>query len=370
MKISQLTSNIKSAFLNGTIDEDIFVGQPEGYIESGMEDKVCKLVKALYGLKQAPRASYERMDTYLQGLGFNRSNNKHTLYVKSSDKGIQLIISLYVDGMLITSPSGKVVDECKAKMQTEFEMSDLGKMSYFLGMIVDQGLDYTLLRQKKYAYDLLNKCRMESCKSVATPSAFGTKLCRDNGSAKINETYYRRLIRSLLYLSSTRPDIMYFTSLVSRFMHRPSKIHLCAAKRVLRYVKGTVSFGLKFYKNGKQKLLSYCDSDWGGSLEDLKSTGGYCFSFGSVVFAWNSKKQDIVAQSCAEAEYVATASAANRAIWLRKILQDLKFSCEEPTTLCIDNKFAISIAKNPVDHGRTKHIRIKFHALREVVKKR
>ncbi|XP_017979788.1 PREDICTED: uncharacterized mitochondrial protein AtMg00810-like [Theobroma cacao] len=136
---------------------------------------------------------------------------------------------------------------------------------------------------------------MESCKAVATLLVFGTKLSKDDGGAKVDETRNRRLIGSLLYLSSTRPDIMYATSLLSRFMHKPSESHLCVAKRVLRYVKGTLSFGLKFCKNENQKLQGFSDSDWGGSLEESKSTSRYCFSFGIAVFAWNSKKQSIVA---------------------------------------------------------------------------
>nr|KYP36446.1 Copia protein [Cajanus cajan] len=151
-------------------------------------------------------------------------------------------------------------------------------------------------------------------------------------------------------------------------MHSPSQVHFGAAKRVLRYIRGTIDYGLYFLKNESGELQGYADSDWAGSIDDSKSTSGYVFSFGSAVFFWNSKKQDVVAQSLAEAEYISAAAAANQAIWLRKILLDVGQIQDEATIIWVDNKSAISIAKNPIQHGRTKHINVKFHAIREAEK--
>ncbi|EOY32548.1 Uncharacterized protein TCM_040529 [Theobroma cacao] len=307
--------DVKSAFLNGTISEDIYVEQPEGFVEKGKEDKVCKLIKALYGLKQAPRAWYKKIDAYLRSNKFFCSESEPTLYVKSSLGKIQLFVSVYVDDLLITGPNKSDLNSFRNKMKSEFDMSDLGEMSYFLGLAIQQ----------------------------------------------------RKLIGCLLYLSASRPDIMYTTSLLSRFMQSPTKTHLTAAKRVLRYVKGTLNYGLLNGQVENKELEGYSDSDWAGSYDDSKSTSGYCFSFGSAMFSWNSKKQDIVAQSSAEAEYVAAASATNQALWLRKVLLDLKFEQINPTVLWLDNQSAIALAKNPINHSRTKHIRIKFHVIREVV---
>ncbi|XP_075486223.1 secreted RxLR effector protein 161-like [Primulina tabacum] len=183
-----------------------------------------------------------------------------------------------------------------------------------------------------------------------------------------NASVYRSIFGSLLYLSSTRPDIMFSASLLSRFMQTPSKIHFGVAKRVLRYIKGTTDFGLWFSKLESGNLQGFSDSDWAGSIDDSKSTSGYCFSFGSGVFSWNSKKQEMVAQSSAEAEYISAANAANQTVWLRKVLTDLGHPQKQATTIWVDNKSAISIAKNPVQHGRTKHINVKYHAIREAEK--
>ncbi|GAV66772.1 hypothetical protein CFOL_v3_10282 [Cephalotus follicularis] len=189
-----------------------------------------------------------------------------------------------------------------------------------------------------------------------------------------DSSVYRSLIGSLLYLTATRPDLMYSASLLSRFMQSPSKINFRAAKRVLKYVRGTTHLGIWFKSNAKEdstsliELKGYSDSDWGGSADDMKSTSGYCFCFNSGVFSWNSKKQDIVAQSTAEAEYVSAALAANQAIWLRKLLADLGQKQLRPTNIHCDNMSAIAIAKNPIQHGKTKHIKIKYYSIKEAKK--
>ncbi|RVW32090.1 Retrovirus-related Pol polyprotein from transposon RE2 [Vitis vinifera] len=209
---------------------------------------------------------------------------------------------------------------------------------------------------------------MERSKSVATPLVVNEKLTNNEVNIKADASVYRSLIGSLLYLFATRPDLMFSASLLSRFMHSPSKIHFGVAKRVLRYIRGTFGYGLWFVKKESKELQGYANSDWAGSLDDSKSTSGYSFSFGSGVFSWNSKKQEVVAQSSAEVEYISAAAAANQAIWLRKLLTDLGQSQADATVIWVDNKSAIAIAKNPVQHGRTKHINVKFHAIREAEK--
>ncbi|KAG8501874.1 hypothetical protein CXB51_004547 [Gossypium anomalum] len=314
-KIHQL--DVKSAFLNGFLEEEIYIDQPQGFVVSGKEQIVYKLKKALYGLKQAPRAWYTRIDSYLLSLGFERSISEPTLYVKKKQAETQLIVSLYVDDLLVTRGDRSMLADFKAKMKDMFEMSDLGQMIYFLGM-------------------------------------------------EVSEADYRSLVGCLLYLTATRPDIMYSVSVLSRFMHCCNKQHLQAVKRVLRYIKGTLSYGLKFSRNEDLKLIGYTDSDWAGSKDDMKSTSGYAFTLGSAMFCWSSKKQSIVAQSTAEAEYVAAAGAVNQAIWLRKILGDLNLYQKEATEIFCDNKSAVAIAKNPIFHGRTKHFSIKLHVVREI----
>ena len=354
--------DVKSAFLNGILHEEVYVEQPEGFIVPGEEDKVYRLHKALYGLKQAPRAWYSRVDTYFVQQGFKRSENEHTLYVKSDGS---LLVSLYVDDLLVTGCDLQQILNFKCDMEKEFAMSDLGLMKYFLGIEVWQYSHGIFLSQKKYGHDLLKKFHMENSKSVATPIVQNQKFEMKDGAAKVECSAYRSLIGSLLYLCASRPDIMFAVSLLSRFMHSPSQIHFSAAKRVLRYIKGTADYGVWFFKIEGGKLEGYTDSDWAGSKDDMKSISGYLFSYGSGPFSWNSKKQGVVAQSTAEAEYVSAAAAANQALWLRKLLNDLNERQEEATVIFCDNKSAICIAENPIQHGRTKHISVKYHAIRE-----
>lgn len=235
-------------------------------------------------------------------------------------------------------------------------------------MEIKQSQDEVFICQKKYAREILKKFHMEDCKSVSTPMNQKEKLSKEDETEKVDEAYFRGLIGCLMYLTATRPDILNAVSILSRFMHCASEIHLKAAKRVVRYIKGTINFGIKFKKSKEFKLFGFSDSDWAGSIDDMKSTSGYCFCFGSGVFSWSSKKQETVAQSTAEAEFVAATSAVNQALWLRKILSDLHLEQKEDTKIFVDNQAAIAISHNPVFHGKTKHFNIKLFFVREVQK--
>lgn len=355
--------DVKSAFLNGVLQEEVYVKQPEGYVIEGHEDKVYKLHKALYGLKQAPRAWYERIDGYLLGHGFRRSQNEPTLYVRV--EGSMIVVSLYVDDLLVTGEDPRNVDKLRHELEKEFEMSSLGLMNYFLGVEVIQCQRGIFISQEKYIKDLLKKFNLEECNPMSTPMIQGEKYQKEDGTPKVNPTLYRSLIGSLLYVCSSRPDIMYAVCVLSRYMQAPTQTHLKGAKRVLRYLKGTSDYGVWYEAKDELKLVGYSDSDWAGCIDDMRSTSGYLFSLGSGPFSWNSKKQSTTAQSTAEAEYIACSSCANQCIWLRKLMGDLGHAQEGPTIIKCDNTSAISIAKNPVQHGRTKHIPVKYHSLRE-----
>ncbi|RVW50135.1 Retrovirus-related Pol polyprotein from transposon RE1 [Vitis vinifera] len=356
--------DVKSAFLNGYLQEEIYVEQPEGFQVKGQEEKVYLLKKALYGLKQAPRAWYSRIDEHLQSLGFVKSPSEATLYVKGTDANL-IVVSVYVDDLLVTGSNEKLVKEFKAEMLKVFEMTDLGLMSYFLGMEVKQDHDGVFISQKKYAKEILNKFHMDDCKRTSTPMNQKEKFSKDDGTEKVDESQYRSLIGCLMYLTATRPDIMFSVSLLSRFMHCASEVHLQAAKRIVRYIKGTTNYGIKYSYCQNFKLHGYSDSDWAGSIDDMRSTTGFCFNFGSGIFSWSSKKQDVIAQSTAEAEYVAANATVNQAIWIRKILADLHMKQNEPTQIHVDNQAAIAISNDSVFHGKTKHFKIKLYHLRE-----
>lgn len=366
-KIYQL--DVKSAFLNGVLEEEVYVEQPDGFVVEGEEDKVYRLKKALYGLKQAPRAWNACIDDYLHKNGFIKCPYEQAVYMKKNCEDI-LIVSLYVDDLFFTGNSQKMFDDFKRAMFKEFEMTDCGVMSYFLGIEVKQQRDGIFISQKKYAKEILEKFKMDACNEVTTPLATGAKLTKEGEGRIIKPTLYKSLVGSLRYLTITRPDIVYGVGLVSRYMETPRESHWRAAKRILRYIKGTMEFGLFYPYGDEANLVGYSDSDWGGDLDERKSTTGYVFFLGSTAFTWNSKKQGVVALSTCEAEYVAVSSTVCEAIWLRNLLKELNHPQEKSTAIFVDNMSAIKLSKNPVQHGRSKHIDTRFHFLRDHVKQK
>ncbi|CAJ2639943.1 unnamed protein product [Trifolium pratense] len=296
--------------------EEVYVEQPAGYVVQGKEDKVYRLKKALYGLKQAPRAWYKKIDSYFLQNGFQRCPFEHTLYIKFIDPGDVLIVCLYVDDLIFTGNNSKMIAEFREAMIRRFEMTDLGLMSYFLCIEVVQQNDGIFISQKKYATNILKKFKMEHSKPISTPVEEKLKLTRKNDGKRVDSTYYKSLIGSLRYLTATRPDIVYGVGLLSRYMEEPRVSHLQGAKRILRYIKGTLTEGIFYGSNSDVKLVGYTDSDWAGDLETRKSTSGYAFHLGTGAISWSSKKQPVVALSTAEAEYIAATSCATQTVWL------------------------------------------------------
>ncbi|CAL2246955.1 unnamed protein product [Prunus armeniaca] len=322
-KLYQL--EVKSAFLNRKLQEKVYVEQPEGFMVQGKEDRVYRQHKALYGLKQAPRAWYGEIDSYFAECGFEKSLSEATLYTETRGENNVLILSIYVYDIVYTGSNQGMLNEFKKDM-----------------------------KEKQIQASLFTKGTTE-------------KLIKDDGSGAADEENYRKLVGSLLYLIATRPYVIYATSLLARYMHGPSNKHYGTAKRVLRYVKGTLDYGLMYEKGKKAVLVGYCDSDWGSSIEDNKSTSGYAFSFGSGVFSWASVKQNCVALSTLEAEYVSASKATTQAIWLRFVLEDFGELQADATPLKCDNTSAISITKNPVFHQRTKHIDRRYHFINDAL---
>ncbi|BBH00217.1 multidrug resistance-associated protein 9 [Prunus dulcis] len=244
--------DVKSAFLNGVLEEEVYVDQPEGFVVKGSESKVYKLHKALYGLKQAPRAWYSEIDSYFAKCGFTKSQSEATLYVKTRGEASILIVSLYVDDIVYTGNCHTMIEEFKQDMMEKYEMTDLGLLHHFLGMGVIQTPTSIFLHQRKYASTLLSRFGLNDCKPVVIPLVPTEKLSKDDGSGSTSEEQYRKIVGSLLYLTATRPDIMFAASLLARFMHCPTNKHLGTAKRVLRYVKGTLDYGLEYVKGKGQ----------------------------------------------------------------------------------------------------------------------
>lgn len=247
-------------------------------------------------------------------------------------------------------------------------MTDLGRMRFFLGIEVVQSSAGIYICQRKYAMDIMRRFGMEGSNSVCNPMVPGYKLCRDEKGVKVDETQFKQVVGSLMYITATRPDLMFVVSLISRFMSKPTEMHVQAAKRVLRYLKGTVNYGILYKRGGAEKLVAFTDSDYVGDLEGRKSTSGYVFLMNDAAVAWSSKKQPIVTLSTTEAEFIAAAGCACQAIWMRRILSDIGYTQEGSTTIMCDSSSAIKLSKNPVMHGRSKHIDVRFHFLRDLTK--
>lgn len=363
-KIHQM--DVKSAFLNGLLEEEVYVEQPEGYIAKGQEGKVLRLKKALYGLKQAPRAWNTRIDKYFQEHGFTKCLSEYALYVKFANERI-LLVCLYVDDLIFTGNSQSMIDELKKSMTKEFEMTDIGLMSYYLGIEVKQTDDGIFISQEGYAKEILKKFGMDKCNPVGTPIEHKAKPSKHDGGEAVDSTQFKSLVGSLRYLTCTRPDILFAVGLISRFMEEPTTKHLEIAKRILRYIKGTVDYGMFYSTSEDFKLVGYSDSDWAGDKDDGRSTTGFIFFLGNNAFTWSSKKQPIVTLSSCEAEYVAATSCVCHAIWLRSMLKELHMEQEDATEIYVDNKSAIDLAKNPVYHDRSKHINTRYHFIRECI---
>ncbi|KAL5568431.1 hypothetical protein UlMin_025006 [Ulmus minor] len=323
-----------SAFLNGVLEEEVYIQQPSGYEFKGHEDKVLKLKKALYGLKQAPRAWNSRIDKYFQENGFNKCPYEHALYIKIKDGDI-LIVCLYVDDFIFIGSNPSMFNEFKEVMTKEFEMTDMGHMTYYLGIEVQQQKHGIFISQESYAKEILKKFKMENCKPIRTPTEYGIKMSKHEEGKRVDPTFFKSLVGSLRYLTCTRPDILHAVGLVSWYMESPTTTHFKAAKRILRYLKGTIDFGLFYSVSNDYKLVGYSDSDWGGDIDNRRITTGFVFFMGDTAFTWMSKKQPIVTLSTCEAEYVAATSCVCHAIWLRNLLKEIGLIQEEPTKVCV-----------------------------------
>jgi hypothetical protein len=325
----------KTAFLNGVIEEEVYIEQPQGFEAEDRKSHVCKLKKAVYGLKQAPRAWYGRIDSFLTSLGFTKSKADSNLYFKvMNDEPI--ILLLYVDDLFLTGEEN-IITECKKKLTAEFEMKYLGLMHYFLGLEVWQRPERILLNLGKYAVEILKRFDMLECKSMNTPMEMKLKLLVDTSSELIDAMLYRHIIGSLMYLTNTIPDICFSVNTLSQFLVEPRHVHLVVAKHVMRYLKGTLDYGLSYDGDHDFTLSGYTDSGWAGSVSNRKSTLGCYFSLGSAMISWQSRKQSSTALSTTEAEYIVACSTSCEAIWLRKFLTGL-FDLEmEATMILCDN---------------------------------
>ncbi|XP_059635284.1 uncharacterized protein LOC132277441, partial [Cornus florida] len=359
--------DVKSAFLNGIIEEEVYVDQPPGFESCNYPNHVFKLSKALYGLKQAPRAWYERLSGFLLVNGFIRGKIDNTLFTKTIDNNL-LVIQIYVDDIIFGSTNSVICEKFASSMQNEFEMSMMGELTFFLGLQIKQTLDGIFVCQSKYVKDLLKKFGLEEVKHAHTPMSSSLKLDKDEKGTDVDIKKYRGMIGSLLYLTASRPDIMFSVCLCARFQSCPKESHLCAVKRIFRYLSYTTFLGLWYPRHTSFDLVGYSDADFGGCKVDRKSTSGTCHFIGQSLVSWSCKKQNSIALSTAEAEYIAAGSCCAQTLYIKQQLEDFGLYFDHIPIMC-DNTSAICISKNPIQHSRTKHIEIRYHFLRDHVSK-
>ncbi|PKU74388.1 Retrovirus-related Pol polyprotein from transposon TNT 1-94 [Dendrobium catenatum] len=360
-----LQLDISNAFLHGDLPDDIYMRQPPGFADALAPNHVCKLQKSLYGLKQAPRQWFQKLTNFLQshGFGFSRSDPSLLLFKKNS---IYIYILIYVDDILVTGNDQTAIQQLLQQLRNQFALKQLGNISLFLGIQVTRTSTGYFLSQNHYATKILHDAGFEDCKPASTPVAPPNKRTENDTTPFPDPTLYRRLAGSLQYLSITRPDIAFATNLVCQHMQHPTMHDFQQLKRLLRYVKGTKSFGLPII-TGDQTLCTYTDADWAADTTDRKSISGFCTFLGPNLISWSVKKQVTVAKSSTEAEYRALSAATSDVLWLRRLVLELGIDQPKPTTIHCDNISALALAKNPVFHARTKHIEIDFHFIRQHV---
>jgi len=361
--------DIKTAFLNGTLKEELYVRQPKGF-ERGDPTKLCRLVKAIYGLKQAAREWYLAFINALSAAGFTRSAADPCLLCKKiGDEMVYILV--YVDDLLVIGPTAADVKAAKAVVLGHFKARDMGEPEWFLGMhiIRDRAAGTITLSQRQYATTLVERYGMGDANRTTLPMPVGSRLRREGAALEgANKAAYPEMIGALLYLAtSTRPDIAYAVARLARYTTSPTEEHRALLKGVLRYVKGTQNWGLTYGRDAP--LTGYTDADFAGDLDTRRSTTGFVFTLNGAAVAWASKAQATVAASTTEAEYIAAALGAREALWLAQLLRDVGAPAAGSVQMYGDNQAALTLIKNPMSVNRCKHIDIAYHFVRDRVER-
>lgn len=365
LKVTHL--DVKTAFLNGTLKEDIFMSHPQVDLDNNSSKKIVKLNKAIYGLKQSSRSWYEKVDQCLTEVGFKRSQIEPCVYTKFNED-VKVIIALYVDDFFVYSNCNVETDNLISVLSSKFHIKDLGQVKQCLGMRVniDEKNNTCTLDQEQYIDELLIKFNMLNCKEAGTPME--SKLNIDkNDNVNDDSIPYQQLIGSLMYLSVlTRPDIAFSVSFLSQFNACHTSTHWSHAKRILRYLKRTKNYCIRYVK-GNCELLGFADADWANNCIDRKSYTGYCFMMSGSIVSWESRKQRTVALSSMEAEYMSMAEACKESMYLRVLLSEVTYQDVCPVTLYNDSQSAQKFVINHALHRKSKHIDIRYNFLKDAV---
>ncbi|KAJ1695606.1 hypothetical protein LUZ63_012304 [Rhynchospora breviuscula] len=358
--------DVNNAFLHGDLKETVFMEQPPGFVDPSYPHYVCKLKKALYGLKQAPRAWFFKLKNFLLSHQFKCAQSDNSLFIHQSSKTI-IYILVYVDDILITGNNDNAITELMQSLHNHFALKNLGSLNYFLGIEAKTTSTGVHLTQTRYLSNILQRANMHTAKPCSTPISTGVQPSKYSGTAMENPQLYRSVVGALQYATITRPDLTFAVNKVSQFMASPTDIHWQLVKRIMRYIRGTLTHGLHFKASANLALHAYCDADWAGCPDDRRSTTGFAVFLGPNLISWSSKKQATVSRSSTEAEYRSLAVTTSEICWLTYLLTELRFQPTQKPTLWCDNLGATFLAANPVFHARTKHIELDFHFVREKV---
>lgn len=303
-------------------------------------------------------------------MGFTQTSTDPCVYYLCSG-GESFFLGVYVDDILLAADSKLTLDKVKQELTKRFKIKDMGKIHHFLGMKVvqDELAGQVWIGQPAYTQSMLKRFEMHNANPVATPVDVNNKLVKATEEEDpVDRQLYQSAVGGLLYLSvATRPDITYAVSNVAKFSSNPTSKHWTAVKRIMRYLKGTTDLGIVYTSQEKGDCVGFSDSDWGGDLDDRKSTSGYVFQYSGGAVSWRFRKQTCVALSTVEAEYIALANATQEALWLKRFFAEL--GSDQSTVIQEDNQSTISMTRNPQFHGRSKHISIKYHFVRDQVSK-
>lgn len=360
----------KTAYLNGRIEEELYMRQPPGFAAPGQEEFVCKLQKSIYGLRQSARCWNKALHAALLDIGFKQRGSDPCLYVFNSS-GVVIYLLVYVDDFLMACTEEAEIDRVFVKLREKFDITSLGNVRYFLGHEIVKEGEYYTMQLTAYIDSLIEKFGMEGSKPVRTPMDTGY-ITQNADSKNFQDTsLYRSLVGALLYIAvNGRPDIAVSVGLLGRKVSEPNKMDWTAARRVVQYLKTTKDFKLRFGPGNGWVLTGYVDSDWAGDKYSRRSTTGYVFFYGGGPICWVSKRQDSVALSTLEAEYNALSLACQETVWLRRLLKDLDEPQLETTTIFEDNQGCLSFVKAERSSGRVKHIDTKSHYIRELCERK
>ena len=369
--------DVKTAFLNGELEEDIYMVQPKGLPSQEEGQFVCKLKKSIYGLKQASRQWYLKFHHVVTSYGFEVSKVEDCVYRKFSGSGFVFLV-LYVDDILLAGNDMRLLQDTKKFLSKNFEMKDLGEASFVLGIQIlrDRSQGILRLSQRAYVEKILERFSMQNCRPHDTPVSkgdkFSLKQCPQTelDRKSMENVPYASAVGSLVYLQiCTRPDLAYIVGMLGRYQSNPGREHWIAAKRVFRYLQKTKDLMLTYRKSDNLEIIGYSDSDYNKCLDTNRSTSGYVFMLAGGAISWKSAKQSLIASSTMEAEYIACFMACKQAVWLRNFGMELQIidRVERPLRMFCDNEAAVMLSNSEISSSSSKYIDVKFHKVKERV---